>query len=179
MIIYKQLISNVKNRVLRDLVPQKLEHTQIDPFRTDGKAIFDTSWGYFRYYWKAEVSLNDIFATMRSDCRMQERVKIEQTPHYKYVMNYLGYIEDYDLEYEHYISRYFPENNMRDRLKAFDWIIENSKYDNSLSVEYKNPNALLKVPSVVSEGLVLIDGLHRCSALTALSKKTIVAALKF
>ena len=179
MIIYKQVISNIKNRVFRDLVPYKLKHTQIDPFRTNSKANFDTSWADFRYYWKAEVSLSDIFVTMRSDFRMVERVKIEQTPHYKYAMNYLGFIEDYDLEYERYISRYFPENNITERLKAFDWIIENSKYDNSFSVEYKNPNALLKIPTTSSVGLVLIDGLHRCSALTALGKKTIVAALKF
>ena len=177
--MYKGVFSNIKNRLLQELIPHKLKHTEIEAFRTGNKTHFDTTWGNFQYYWKAQIPLNYFFATLRSDSVKEKRLKISQTPHFKYAMHYLGYIENYNFEYESYILQYFPENCLDERKEAFDWIIENSKLNISSYNKNSDPCALLRMPLTSNENLVLIDGLHRCSALAALGKKSVVVGLLF
>lgn len=141
------------------------------------KAHYKTGWGRVTTYGHGGVAIDRVTARIKRH-RGLRTLAVCDTPHFAYAMRHLG-DQSYEKQpYIDYISGYFPENDLTKRLVDFDWIIEN--YPTMISGEERgfdmDIGVLLRPQLVPKRRLILLDGLHRCSAALAAGRVKITAS---
>tara|TARA_B000000532_G_C18875289_1_gene410321 strand:- start:3011 stop:3535 length:525 start_codon:yes stop_codon:yes gene_type:complete len=125
----------------------------------------DMGWGLAKCSSEIEVPIDEIYANLKTKEGLILR-DISNTPHYEYLNKSKS---KKNIDYEEYIQNYFPELNIKNKIKDFDTLEKKIK---------KNPKNFFIVikkdlNSFKHKQVKIIDGLHRASILKKIGCESI------
>ena len=139
--------------------PKKLKPTNL--------MTYDTGWKKVHVWGRTYIEIDRLTARLKSE-RGLRLSGVQDTPHFAYANKATDIGADQSHLYIDYIRTHFPENCLKDRTINFEWIINQSR-----KPDQQFGPILVKPKLFPRRELVIIDGLHRCSASLAAGRKDI------
>ena len=165
----------MKSKLLNFFVNQSIFYSLIGKlyfkkynFKIIKQYKIDALWGEIICYNSMEVPIENLFPILNST-NGYKKIQIENSPHFKLIKSYEQKQKLDISDYIDYYTKYFPNENIEEKIQKFKELFNNLSDDNSrLFVCVKK-----EANSFKDANFKILDGLHRISIAKALDMKII------